>query len=347
MTFKSCGNGIDKYIGCDVFTARKWVEQRFADGMNWDNYGPIWVIDHVVPIRMFDQSDENELLLCWNYKNMLPLFRKDNFNKEGNLFFSYIILSRLKNTDWYYNKLFNIILPEIEAMDKYIDVYLMVSLYKEITSTSEAINADGFKEQLEDLNVLNIFGPLYEEFKDKPLLLIKKIVLYILYCYSMDSPKISINGDRGSEKGTIFRALNFPYKDDKELNTLYEQIVMLRSSAVVLSATAWMEKQGERQFQYYITLQESYFEMQRAALMGLQNSHGGIDYDQKQRCIEHMTDTRKLIKEAESALQQNSNELKGAHQELKSAREKHKFVGPESFAKKGSNGVPEAPQPYR
>lgn len=120
---KSGGIGIQKYIGTDLFSVREWFTDRMVEGMNWNNYGDIWVIDHIVPIRMFDIKNEDELKICWHYKNLMPLLKKDNPNKEGNIFFAFILLNKIKGEDYYYNKLYDRILPEIETMNKYILTY--------------------------------------------------------------------------------------------------------------------------------------------------------------------------------------------------------------------------------
>ncbi len=217
----------------------------------------------------------------------------------------------------------------------------MVNVYNEIVSEVDAAHANGFFEKLEEMDVLKLFQPILDFFKgelEAPLMA-KRVIIYIAYCYSLDSPKISVNGDRAREKGDVFRALNIPHKDEKHEHQLYNWVVNLESAAVVYGINAWMERQGEQQFQYYITLKDSYAEMQRAALLPLTDKDGNINYDQKQRCIEHMTETKKLIKEAQAELLQKDEKLKVGFQEIKKAQERHKFVGPESFAKQGSNAV--------
>ena len=56
------------------------IESQFADGMSWDNRAQ-WHIDHIRPCASFDLTDESQRLDCFNYKNLQPLWAKDNLAK--------------------------------------------------------------------------------------------------------------------------------------------------------------------------------------------------------------------------------------------------------------------------
>lgn len=60
------------YIGCNIQYLREWLEFNFAEGMNWENYGIYWSIDHVIPVHKFDLTNETEKLICWNWSNLFP-----------------------------------------------------------------------------------------------------------------------------------------------------------------------------------------------------------------------------------------------------------------------------------
>lgn len=123
LTWKSNGHEIKQYLGVDIGEVREWIEEMFLDGMNWDNYGTVWQVDHIVPLRMFDLFDEGQLKIAWHYKNLMPLYKADNLNKEGNVHFSYQILLSLKDKDIFYSILFNMVKKEYDSMNKYIDKY--------------------------------------------------------------------------------------------------------------------------------------------------------------------------------------------------------------------------------
>lgn len=92
MTFKTNHSEMRSLLGVDVFTVREWVESNFIDGMSWQNYGKVWVIDHIVPLRLFDMFNDDDMRLCWHYKNLMPLYKKDNEKKQGNVFFAFELL---------------------------------------------------------------------------------------------------------------------------------------------------------------------------------------------------------------------------------------------------------------
>ena len=39
-----------EYLGCNIETFKKHLEQQFTEGMSWENYGE-WHIDHKIPLK--------------------------------------------------------------------------------------------------------------------------------------------------------------------------------------------------------------------------------------------------------------------------------------------------------
>lgn len=69
-------------LGCDVKEWRSHIEDRFHDGMTWENYGfRGWHVDHILPRSNFDQTSLSDQKICWHYTNTQPLWAKDNFAK--------------------------------------------------------------------------------------------------------------------------------------------------------------------------------------------------------------------------------------------------------------------------
>ena len=48
--------------------------------MNWDNMGD-WHIDHILPVASFNINNEDELYACFSWRNLQPLWAKDNLQK--------------------------------------------------------------------------------------------------------------------------------------------------------------------------------------------------------------------------------------------------------------------------
>jgi hypothetical protein len=77
-----------QYLGCNIDEFKEHIEKQFETGMNWDNFGKVWQIDHIVPIK-YKQDGKTPTLddtierLHWT--NTQPLFTEENIAK-GNKF---------------------------------------------------------------------------------------------------------------------------------------------------------------------------------------------------------------------------------------------------------------------
>jgi len=72
-----------KLLGCSLKILKRHLEKKFQSGMTWQNYGK-WHIDHIRPCASFDLSKPEEQKKCFNYKNLQPLWAKDNLKKYKN-----------------------------------------------------------------------------------------------------------------------------------------------------------------------------------------------------------------------------------------------------------------------
>jgi len=81
-------NGKDKavstmfLIGCDIDYLLYYLQDKFKEGMSWDNYGK-WHIDHIKPCAKFDLSKPKEQKACFHYTNLQPLWAIDNLRKSN------------------------------------------------------------------------------------------------------------------------------------------------------------------------------------------------------------------------------------------------------------------------
>jgi len=73
------------YIGVDLSYLLKWIESQFDENMNWDNQGVYWNIDHVVPCSSFNLAEEEEVKKCFNWKNLRPCEKSENFSKNNKI----------------------------------------------------------------------------------------------------------------------------------------------------------------------------------------------------------------------------------------------------------------------
>lgn len=80
-SYKS-GSAVDD-LGCTVEEFRIYLESKWQLDMSWDNYGRYgWHIDHIIPLCRFDLTNKVELKKACHYKNLQPLWAKDNLEKR-------------------------------------------------------------------------------------------------------------------------------------------------------------------------------------------------------------------------------------------------------------------------
>ena len=69
-------------LGASYDVVRKHIEDRFTEGMSWENYGQ-WDIDHIHPL--ITAKTEDELRRLCHYSNLQPLWEIDNILKGSKI----------------------------------------------------------------------------------------------------------------------------------------------------------------------------------------------------------------------------------------------------------------------
>ena len=64
------------------------INKYLIEGMTNENFGTEWGLDHIVPVDLFDLSEKKDLILCYNYNNIMPMFNTDNRLKGASVHFS-------------------------------------------------------------------------------------------------------------------------------------------------------------------------------------------------------------------------------------------------------------------
>lgn len=72
-------------IGCSIVQLREHLERQFRHGMTWENYGPVWHVDHIRPCVSFDFSSPAQQRECFHFTNLQPLFAAENLRKAAKL----------------------------------------------------------------------------------------------------------------------------------------------------------------------------------------------------------------------------------------------------------------------
>lgn len=68
-------------LGCSREYLRARLEAKFRPGMTWENYGPVWHVDHIRPCASFDLTDPAQQRECFHFSNLQPLFAAENLAK--------------------------------------------------------------------------------------------------------------------------------------------------------------------------------------------------------------------------------------------------------------------------
>lgn len=70
-------------LGCNIIDFKKHIALYFKDGMSWENYSyETWHIDHRVAINAFELTNPLMQRICFSYKNMTPMWGKENMQKN-------------------------------------------------------------------------------------------------------------------------------------------------------------------------------------------------------------------------------------------------------------------------
>jgi hypothetical protein len=73
-----------EYLGCSPQELKLFLENKFLNGMSWDNYGKFgWHIDHIIPLS--SAKDGEELIKLFHYSNLQPLWWQDNLKKGSKI----------------------------------------------------------------------------------------------------------------------------------------------------------------------------------------------------------------------------------------------------------------------
>ena len=75
-------SGTERLTGCSMRELKQYLESLFRPGMTWENYGPVWHIDHQTPCVRFNLSLPEQQRKCFHFTNLQPLFASENLRKN-------------------------------------------------------------------------------------------------------------------------------------------------------------------------------------------------------------------------------------------------------------------------
>ena len=85
VTGKKISNSTLGYLGVSLEYFLNWIEYQFDENMNWNNQGTYWDIDHVTPCSNFNLENEEEIKKCFNWKNIRPCEKIENYKKNNKI----------------------------------------------------------------------------------------------------------------------------------------------------------------------------------------------------------------------------------------------------------------------
>jgi len=70
----------ESIVGCSFQELKQYLESKWSEGMNWDNYGVNgWHIDHIIPLA--SALNEKDIYRLNHYSNLQPLWGENNRKK--------------------------------------------------------------------------------------------------------------------------------------------------------------------------------------------------------------------------------------------------------------------------
>ena len=99
-------------MGIKIEYFKKYIEFKFKPGMSWSNYGKVWHLDHIIPVSIIDISNEKNLKFAFNYRNLQPLFAKENLSKSNKVFISWESHMKIQDIDYHIKNILKRCHPE-------------------------------------------------------------------------------------------------------------------------------------------------------------------------------------------------------------------------------------------
>jgi hypothetical protein len=70
-------------VGCSRSELMLHLQGQFKQGMSWNNYGPVWHVDHIKPCALFNLLEVADQKACFHWSNLQPLLAQENLKKRA------------------------------------------------------------------------------------------------------------------------------------------------------------------------------------------------------------------------------------------------------------------------
>lgn len=85
---RSSNESAVQLVGCSISYLKKHLESQFTEGMHWGNHGVQytngprkWHIDHIIGVKKFNLSVQEERRKCFHFTNLQPMWAIPNIQK--------------------------------------------------------------------------------------------------------------------------------------------------------------------------------------------------------------------------------------------------------------------------
>lgn len=68
------------YLGCSKTQFKEHISSKLTPQMTWQNYGSLWHIDHIIPLK-YNKPSLEQIIARLHYTNTQPMLAKDNIRK--------------------------------------------------------------------------------------------------------------------------------------------------------------------------------------------------------------------------------------------------------------------------
>lgn len=116
----SYGKKVQGHLAIDHSDLRMWLQDRFREGMTWENYEQSWEICHLAPFELFNYGLSRDMDIYLSHYNLIPIFKSDR--KKWDIRLSLSILEGYPANEMTM-KIAERIGKEIEYMNQYIPGY--------------------------------------------------------------------------------------------------------------------------------------------------------------------------------------------------------------------------------
>ena len=84
-------------LDCSHSFLQKWISFQLYGDMTLNNYGKVWSLDHCLPVSSFNLLDENEMKKCFNWRNLRPMYTRENIIKGNKIDYWLYVMQEIKS----------------------------------------------------------------------------------------------------------------------------------------------------------------------------------------------------------------------------------------------------------